>query len=131
MAGLTWDQVVDYFKRFGAGGTGRAIGPNETLGAQYWIGRNPTELQSALLKEPKPAGGTGKAPIDVNAQLMKGPTHYPTYVRKNLGMDIQMGGKQPTSGMTQSAPMPAVTGYQPVAAKPDPVIPLIKMMFGK
>ncbi len=53
-----------------------------------------------------------------------GPTGFTKDMRGNLGMDIQMGGAKPTSGMTK-APMTAVTGYVPVAAPADPLVPII------
>lgn len=120
MAGLTWEQVVDYYKRFGAGGSGRAIGPTEMAGARAWVGANPMDLQAALLKEPKPAAAT----TDPLARALQiGPTAYSPAIRKNLGLDVQQGGKFPVSGMTKTAP--AFTGYKPVAAKPDPLVPLL------
>jgi len=51
--------------------------------------------------------------------LEVGPTGYNEAMRENIGADIQMGGARPVSGMTRTAP--SFTGYQPVAATPDPL----------
>lgn len=59
--------------------------------------------------------------------LTHGPTGYTGDVKQNLGMDVRnhgyQGGRRPQSGMTQTGQGPF--GYRPVAAKADPLEPLL------
>lgn len=73
MAGLTWEQVQQYYKTYGAGGTGRNIGPADQ--AELWVGYDPAVLQAALLKEPKPpAKTTTPTPAKGDLKVVSGTT---------------------------------------------------------
>lgn len=56
----------------------------------------------------------------------KGPTAYDSAMRANLGLDVQKGGVQPTSGMAGvGAQAGTPSWYTPVAATPDPLMQLL------
>jgi hypothetical protein len=118
MAGLDWNQIVEFYKRFG----GRNVSPSETPHAQYWLGKNPADLQAALQKAappPNPAQSLEALIVD------KGPTAYDANIRKNLGLDLQTGGARPTSGMAQIGNPGTIGNYTPRAATPDPLMALL------
>lgn len=58
---------------------------------------------------------------DMIRALEIGPTGYSEAMRVNLGIDAPTGGPKPQSGM--AGQVPSFTGYDPVAATPDPVRP--------
>lgn len=58
----------------------------------------------------------------------KGPTAYTDAMRANLGLNVQQGGVQPTSGMAGvGAQAGTPNWYNPVAATPDPLMQLLAM----
>lgn len=71
----------------------------------------------------KPAPPVPQIVQDMMRATDLGPTGYTDAMRANMGLNTQQGGAKPVSGMTRS--VPSFTGYVPVAAKPDPLIPIL------
>jgi hypothetical protein len=89
------------------------------------------EAKTGHIGAPAPPTTTDSGISPQLLSLLSGPTAYSPMIRDNLGLDVQWGGKRPTSGMAASAPKISGYGplkvqqYKPRAAKADPIVPII------